>query len=355
MKTDRLRSSGARAGNGIAKGKLVHKKQFSAALGVVVMICALFALNTGGAIAATCVPATNIEAIIDDSVSMSWTDSNINRAEALKILISKSGNAKKTLGAVEFGSGDSTPAATTVFAPAAIGANATTMSAALTTNLLADHGATDYNAAFTQAGVDNPGANARIFLTDGAHNKGDYANGHQGGPPTYVIGLGIGDSVTGGTDAARLQQIANETGGTYYPNVTTDNVNATMNKIDAALNCQAIAATFTDIFSAVGQSKSRATRISARTRSIDLVLSWTSPLDAFTIGSIKLRTSRGTIASISRKHLKIKRSAGKTFLNVHVSGLKRGKLRFKLRATTLGSATGSGVTLTTQATQNRRR
>lgn len=336
----------------------MHRKQLSVAFGIAVMISALFAFNTGGASAATtCVPAGNIEAIIDDSGSMGGTDSNVNRAEALKILISKSGNAKKTLGAIEFGSAFSTtdpPAATTVFAPALIGPNAAAMGSALTANILADHGTTDYNAAFAQAKVDNPNADARIFLTDGGHNEGDYTNGHQGGPPTYVIGLGIGDSATGGIDAARLQQIADETGGKYYPNVTTDNVNSTMNEIDAKLNCQAISQTFTDVFSLAGQSKSHSTRISARRKSVDLVLSWTSPLDVFTIGSIRLRTSNGTIASISRRHLKIKRVAGKTFLNVHVSGLKRGKLRFKLHAKTLGSGAG-GVTLTTQATQNRRR
>jgi hypothetical protein len=60
--------------------------------------------------------------------------------------------------------------------------------------------------------------------------------------------------------------------------------------------------------------------------------------------------------SIAKRHLKIKRTVGKTFLSVHVRGLKRGKLRFKLRAKTLGSAlAASGVQLTTQATQSRRR
>lgn len=322
---------------------------------MIVLVSAIGTFNISGASGATCTIANNIEAIIDDSGSMSFSDANVNRSEALKILISKSGNANKTLGAVEFGSQLVTtdpPAATTVFAPAVIGPNAAAMNGALTTNILADHYSTDYNAAFAQAKTDNPNANARIFLTDGGHNEGDYTNGHQGGPPTYVIGLGIGDT---GSDAARLQQIATETGGKYYPNVTTGNVSATMNEIDAALNCQKISQTFTDTFSSAGQSKTRSTRISSSTRSIDLVMTWTSPLDVFTIGSLKLKTSRGTTISVARKRLKITRVAGKTFLNVHVSGLKRGKLRFKLRAKTLASGVGAGVTLTTQATQSRRR
>lgn len=327
----------------------MHKKQLSAVLGLAVMTSVLFALNTGSAIGETCVPATNIEAIVDDSQSMSFTDSAKNRVEGLKILISKSANAKKTLGALEFGSGSSDPA-TTLFAPQTIGPNAAAMGAALDANILADHGATNYNAAFDKAKLDNPNANARIFLTDGAHNQGIFNNGHQGGPPTYVIGL----DVIGLDDIARLQAIASETGGKYYPNVTTANVSATMNEIDAALNCQAISRTFTDTFLKVGQLKSRSTKISARTRSVDLVLTWADPLNAFTIGSIKLRTSRGTIASISRSRLRITRVAGRTFLNVHVSRLKRGKLIFKLRAKTLGTGTTTGVSLTTQATLSRR-
>ena len=39
----------------------------------------------------------------------------------------------------------------------------------------ADNGGTDYNAAFNTGRAANPGAQARIFLTDGGHNLGDYA------------------------------------------------------------------------------------------------------------------------------------------------------------------------------------
>lgn len=338
------------------------RRHLATVLGITAALAALFAFNAGGAIgaggaiSAACVPATNIEAIIDDSGSMSSTDSAKNRVEGLKILISKSGNAGKTLGALEFGSAgfDPTtdPAATMLFAPESIGANAATMGAALDANILADHGATDYNAAFDKAKVDNPNADARIFLTDGGHNAGTYNNGHQGGPPTYVIGL----DVTIPDAIARLQAIANDTGGKFFSNVTTGNLNSTMNQVDAALNCQSIGNTYTDSFTKQGQVKPHTTKISRSTRSMDLVLSWEDPLNAFTIGSIRLQTKNGTIASVSKKRLKIKRTVGKTFLTVHIRGLKRGKLRFKLRAKTLGSFFApSGVQLTTQATQSRRR
>ena len=48
------------------------------------------------------------------------------------------------------------------------------MRSALDKAIHADNGATDYNAAFAQSDADNPGADARIFLTDGGHDVGTY-------------------------------------------------------------------------------------------------------------------------------------------------------------------------------------
>ncbi|MFY9468517.1 MAG: VWA domain-containing protein [Solirubrobacterales bacterium] len=328
------------------------RRHLSTMLAVAGLLTAFYALAPAGAPAATCVPATNIEAIVDDSGSMDFTDRNVNRSEALKILIAKAGNAKKTLGALEFGSAGfsgGSPAATQLFAPGLIGANAAAMKTALDTNLKADHLGTDYNAAFALAGTENPNAAARIFLTDGGHNEGVYNNGHQGGPPTYVVGLGITDTPVNEA-SERLKAIAAETGGRYYPNVTTGNVNATMNEIDAALNCQSVAKTFTDKFTKQGQSVRRSSKIGAKSRSVDLLLSWEDPLNQFTIGSLKLDASRGR-----NPKLKITKQVGKTFLSVRVRGVKRGRLKFKLRAAKLGSLGLGQVTLTTQATQSRRR
>jgi hypothetical protein len=333
----------------------MNRQTFAAFLAAATLV-ALYVTAPGAAIAASCVPANNIEAIIDDSGSMAISDPDANRAEAVKILISKSGNAKKTLGAIEFGSeGFSTPpepAATTMFAPQPIGAGEAAMKAALDAGLKADHSSTDYNAAFALAATDNPNATARIFITDGGHNSGTYANGHAGGPPTYVLGMGIGAASATDIDAARLQQIASDTGGIYYPNIDSGNVNATMNQVDAALNCQSIGKTFTDLFKKAGQAKVKSLPIAASSKSIDLVLTWKNPLDSFTISNITLKPKKGPSISIAKKHLKIKRSAGKTFLNVHVSKLKKGKLKFKLKALAV-TDTFTGVNLTTQATQGR--
>ena len=98
----------------------------------------------------------------------------------------------------------------------------------------ADNGGTNYNAAFTGVAGDNPGAQARIFLTDGEHNEGEYVDGHRDGPPTYVIGLGIGRR---GEAAQRLERIAKDTGGRYYPGVTAQNLQPVLNRIDSRLNC----------------------------------------------------------------------------------------------------------------------
>jgi hypothetical protein len=336
------------------------KTQISVPVLAAAILAALYALAPGAAAGAACVPANNIEAIVDDSISMTGTDPDANRVEALKILISKPGNAKTTLGALEFGSDQSylnppKPAADTLFPPEPIAANAAAMKSALQTNVVGDNGATDYNAAFALAATDNPSANARIFITDGGHDIGTYNNGHQGGPPTYVIGIGIGTpgSPTDFLGAAtRLQQIASDTGGVYYPNVDSGNIDATMNQVDAALNCQAVNKTFTDQFNKVGQSKAKSLPIAASSKSVDLVLTWKSPLDQFTISNIVLQPKNGAAISIA-KHLKIKRSTGKTFLDVHVSGLKKGKLKFKLKPLKLGSGNTAGVSLTTQATQGR--
>ena len=335
-------------------------KKLISPLAIFLFIAAIVAVYASPASAATtCKPAANIEAIVDDSGSMSFNDPDVNRVSALKLLISKSGNVGKRLGAVQFGSDQSylvppIGAAVTLFGPLTIGPNVAAMGAALDGNILADNGATNYNAAFALAKTDNPTADARIFITDGGHNEGVYDNSHQGGPPTYVLGMSIGAPSATDGDATRLQTIATETGGVYYPNVDSGNIQATVNKVDAALNCQAVVKTFTDTFTKVGQTKSKVVSVGSNIASTDLTLTWKSPLDTFSIGSIKLKTSNGATVTVSKKRLKIKRTAGKTFLNVNIKGLKRGKLHFKLKIKKLGSGTFGGVNLTTQAIPRRR-
>jgi hypothetical protein len=299
--------------------------------------------------AAACTPATNIEAIIDDSGSMFSTDSNRLRVQAMDLLINAL-DSGTTLGAIEFGS-----SANSVFAPAAVGPNAAAMKSALDTLVQADNGGTDYNLAFDTARTANPGAAVRIFLTDGGHNAGAYNNTHlnpppQGQTPTYVIGFSAGLALP--ADQARLAQIASDTGGKYYPLADNSALQSVMNQIETELTCQSAPKTFTDNL-AQGKSKQHAVTISNRSSSAQLALTWASPLDSFKITGLKITQGGGdVVASRGVRHLKVKITKGSTFIVVKVSRLVAGKLHFKVKATHVGSGVPK-VTLTTQVSQSK--
>jgi len=313
------------------------------------------------AAAASCKPATNIEAIVDDSGSMSVTDPNRLRVQGMDLLINALPPATQ-LGAVEFGSGfefniegvANIPAAETLFPPEAIGANASAMKAALNTHVHADNGATDYNGAFARSDLDNPTADARIFLTDGGHDVGEYMNGHlTHNVPTYVIGFGSG--LADATDQGRLKKIATDTGGQYFPLSDSSQLQSAMNTIAAALSCETPPRSFTDKL-AKGQSKAHTVTIGASTKSVQIALTWASPLDHFKLFGLKL-TNNGKPVAAARVHLrklKVKKSGSTTFTLVTVSGLSKGRLAFRVKATKVGSGEPK-VSLTTQVTQGARR
>jgi hypothetical protein len=303
---------------------------------------------------AGCTPATDIEAIIDDSGSMSFTDSGTLRVKGLKLLINTL-SPGTLLGAVEFGGSffSSTPSADTVFAPEAIGPNAAAMEAALENKIKADNGGTDYNAAFAQSDADNPNAQARIFLTDGGHNVGTYNNGHLTHKvPTYVIGFSTG--VADAEAQQRLKTIASDTGGQFFALTDSSQLQAVMNSIGAAITCQTPPQSFTDQL-AQGASKAHTITIGGSTRSIQVALTWVSPLDKFTISGLRLISHGRVIAQASRRvrKLKVKSTTSPTFTVLRISGLSKGKLRFKVKAAAVGSGQPK-VTLTTQVSQSAR-
>jgi hypothetical protein len=320
---------------------------------VVLLAAVVMAVPSGaagaGAAAAGCTPATNIEAIIDDSGSMAITDENKLRVQGMDLLINTL-PAQTQLGAIEFGSSlfESQPAADTVFPPEPVGPNAGTMRSALESVVNADNGATDYNSAFAKADADNPNAQARIFLTDGGHNEGTYNEAHLAhNVPTYVIGFGSG--LTAPEDQARLQKIATDTGGQLFQLEDNSQLQAVMNKVGAALTCQTPPREFNDLLKE-GQSKTHSIAVGASTKVLQIALSWVSPLDRFKLDHLKLIV-KGKVAAAGRPKvakLKVKRSAGKTFLLAKVSGLRKGTLRFAVTAAKLGSGEPK-VNLTTQA------
>lgn len=309
------------------------------------------------ATASACKPASNIEAIIDDSGSMEITDPNKLRVQGMSLLIDDL-SASTQLGAVEFGSGleipgiISQPAANTVFPPEPVGPNAAGMLSSLEGAIKADNGATDYNAAFAKADADNPNSDARVFLTDGGHDVGTYNEAHLNHKvPTYVVGLGT--AIAPGEDQARLKKIAKDTGGRYFPVKDTSELQAAMNNIGAALSCQTPPRSFTDLLGQ-GQSKTHSVAIGAATKTLQITLTWASPQDKFKLSGLRLLGKNGLLAVASRQHrkpskLKVTTTSSSTFTIVRISKLKKGTLRFNVKGATVASA--GKATVTTQVGQ----
>lgn len=330
------------------------------------LVSALLATIAASLIAApaagakSCVRASNVEAIVDDSGSMAVTDPNRLRVQGLNLLIDTLGESTQ-LGAVEFGSGLSflgLPPADTLFPPEPIGPNAAAMRTALDQKIKADNGATDYNGAFAQADADNPTADARIFLTDGGHDVGPYNEAHLAHPvPTYVIGFGLMTT----EDRQRLQKIAKDTGGQYFPLEDSSRLQSVMNSVGAALTCQTPPQQFVDLLKQ-GQSKIHSISIGAGTRAIQITLTWASPLDLFKISGLKLVSGGQTlaVASAARRgprhvkphKLKIERTTSSTFTVLNVSKLTKGSLQFRVSAAKVASGSPK-ASLTTQVSQAR--
>ncbi len=343
----------------------IAKSLGAGAVGLLLTMALIAAPGAAAAPAATasaCKPASNIEAIVDDSGSMDVTDPDKLRVQAMSLLIDDLSPGTQ-LGAIEFGSGFefpgiiSEPAANTVFSPGPVGPNASSMRSALEAAIKADNGATDYNAAFAKADADNPNSNARVFLTDGGHDVGEYNEAHLAHKvPTYVIGFGSG--VSAGPDVARLKKIAKDTGGRYFPVGDASELQAAMNSVGAALTCQTPPRSFVDKLKQ-GQSKLHALAIGAKTKSIQITLTWASPLDKFKLVGLRLLGKQGLLATASRKRhhrkpskLKVTTTTSSTFTILRVSKLKKGKLRFKVKALKVGSGAPK-ATLTTQVGQLR--
>jgi von Willebrand factor type A domain len=324
--------------------------------GLLAMSTATSGATAAPSASAACAKATNVEAIIDDSGSMAITDPNRLRVQAMDLLIN-SLDSSTSLGSVEFGGSifENEPSADTVFPPEAVGPNAAAMKSSLDQKINADNGTTDYNAAFAQSDADNAGADARIFLTDGGHDVGTYNNGHLvHNVPTYVIGFG---GVTGAEDQARLQQIAADTGGRYFPLKDSSQLQAVMDDIEAVLTCQTQPRQFTDLLKQ-GQSKTHSIAIGAATKAIQIALTWASPLDKFKVSGLKL-VNKGHLLAIAARRgkvrkpgkLKVQRTVGSTYTVLKISHLHKGQLSFAVKAVKVGSGEPK-VSLTTQVSQS---
>lgn len=330
----------------------------AASLGVAV-IAALGVTSAGAQNPApNCVKKNNVQAIVDDSGSMAGTDSQRLRGKAIGLFIDQPANQGKTLGATEFGS-----TAVALFNPGNIAAQGAAMKSATAAGINADNGGTNYNDAFAQAGAQNPGATARIFLTDGEPTS-TYANGHVGGPPTYVIGF---SGALSPENNARLQAIATDTGGQYFPQVDSSQLQSTIVDITNALDCTSPTKTQRTVldFTAPNQVRRLSTAVSSLTKSVVVNLSWPNSGDKFDLtGQVTIRSrgrtiGRGTIPvsntgpnevprlvkatgaarKIKVKRLKITRRPGDTYTSLTIKNVKRGTLRFSVKATALSTPT----------------
>jgi hypothetical protein len=296
------------------------------------------------AAAATCTPKTNLEAILDDSVSMQISDPTDLRVRAMELLMDTQGNESRTLGAIEFGTD-----ARALFGPGPIGPNAAAYKASLVAGLVEDGGSTDYNDAFAAAAAHNSAATARILLTDGEHTAlPPYANGHAGGPPVYAIGLGIG--FPNGPGDQLLRRIARDTAGLYRRADDAGQLQAAMFDVNSAITCQTTPRRFNDEFAKTGRAEVHTVEVPRRISRAQFALTWANAADRFTIGGFRV-VRRGKVVARSAKvrRLKVSRRRSSTFTAVRVSGLVGGRLRFSVKATRL-STPGTAATLTTQVT-----
>lgn len=323
-------------------------------------------------VAAGCVAAKNVEAIVDDSGSMEETDPDVLRRLALEILLTKPRNQGETLGAVEFGS-----EADQLFPPLEVesGQEQDELLALIERELRADNGGTDYNAAFSVLADENPGAAARIFLTDGAHNAGRYELGHLNGPPTFVIGLGIGRR---GGDGQRLQRIADETKGRYFPSVDRDELQAVLNGIDSRLNCDIELETLDGIITDdpgddAEEDEPRddvedfEEELDEDAHSADVVVSWDDEEDDLEVDEIAVEEDDGDVVQRirakslrrlirsgkrgGRRGLRVQGFAGDTYQSFRATGLRQGTLKVRVRARRVQGQ----ARVTTQISQSRRR
>ena len=307
--------------------------RFKALAGTVSLAGLLVALSAGGsaaaaphAQAAACQKSTNIEAIIDDSGSMDFTDPSKFRTTLLDAFAALQQNQGKTLGGVEFGD-----TADVLFAPATIPGVVPAMDASFGA-VNADNGSTDYNLAFSTAKAANPNADGRIFLSDGGHNVGPYTNGHVG-TKTDTVGFGS-------VDTALLDKIASDTGGRSFNLIDSSQVPAVAAAVTADMNCKKPPLVFTDNFTRQGQSFSHSFKPSGG--SADILETWNNQGSILDV--IKFSQGGGgghaSASSVAHASVKARKKSGKGFVTIHLKGLKKGqRVKFKVKARSLVAAT----------------
>jgi hypothetical protein len=298
-------------------------KALVGAVSAVGLLAALAVGGTSGAGAAplpNCTVANNLEAIIDDSGSMSITDDQRFRVDMVNILATL--NPDKEMGGVEFGS-DAVP----LFLANPIGPNLGVIKSALNA-VQADNGGTDYDQGFTVANAQNPTANARVFLSDGEPNDAPDPNVWKSpNIKSYVVGFGT-------VDPAVLNQIAADTGGPAPFNVTnTAQLRTVAAIINARINCEPDPIQITKTLKS-GQVKGLSFAADGNTAQI--VTSWTPgskiQVFGFTQGGGGHASAIAQSAKKRGGNIKAKQSRGASYTVINLSHVHKGRVRFKIRA-----------------------
>jgi hypothetical protein len=300
--------------------------RIKALAGTVSAVALLAALAVGGTSSAgaaplpNCTAANNLEAIIDDSGSMSVTDDQRFRVDMVNILAAL--NPAKSMGGVEFGS-DAVP----LFLANPIGPNLGVIQSALNA-IQADNGGTDYEQGFNVANSQNPDANARIFLSDGAPNFDPDPNVWRApNIKTYVVGFGQ-------VDPAVLNQIAADTGGPAPFNVTnTAQLRTVAAIINARINCEPDPIQITKTLKS-GQVKGLSFAADGNTAQV--VSSWTPgskiQVFGFTQGGGGHASAIAQSAKKRGGNIKAKQSKGASYTVINLSHIHKGRVRFKIKA-----------------------
>jgi hypothetical protein len=279
------------------------------------------ASGAGAAPLPNCTVASNLESIIDDSGSMSLTDSNRFRVDMVNILATL--NPDKTMGGVEFGS-DAVP----LFLAKPIGPNLGVIKSALNA-VQADNGGTDYEQGFNVANAQNPSANARIFLSDGAPNFDPDPNVWRNpNIKTYVVGFGT-------VDPTVLTQIASDTGGPPPFNVTNVAQLRTVGAIiNARINCEPDPIQITKTLTRAGQVKGLSFAADGNTSQI--VVSWDPgskiQVYGFTQGGGGHSSAVAQSAKRRGGHVRSKQTRGASYTVINLTRVHKGRVRFKIKA-----------------------
>jgi hypothetical protein len=279
------------------------------------------ASGAGAAPLPNCTVASNLESIIDDSGSMSLTDSNRFRVDMVNILATL--NPDKTMGGVEFGS-DAVP----LFLAKPIGPNLGVIKSALNA-VQADNGGTDYEQGFNVANAQNPSANARIFLSDGAPNFDPDPNVWRNpNIKTYVVGFGT-------VDPTVLTQIASDTGGPPPFNVTNVAQLRTVGAIiNARINCEPDPIQITKTLTRAGQVKGLSFAADGNTSQI--VVSWDPgskiQVYGFTQGGGGHSSAVAQSAKKRGGHVRSKQTRGASYTVINLTRVHKGRVRFKIKA-----------------------